>query len=1472
MEETREETLTEAGGEENREVEVIINKAEEEESQDDVINLGDSGQSPEPGTDEDPGYEIVTEDKGTNCPSLPGSLKKEGKRRREAAVDQIKKEESPATPRRQNKRWSKLMKYTLPSKNPESSKEKVKKNKERKSLKDKMKDNDLVAFLTERRAVSESRFRVLDKIGDSAEPTLVKTKSDQSLEEGWNTGTGITTGTIRSLKAKFEQDEEIIFDLQTPVIVKDATSDTSDLAQDQEMIQTNIEAEPSVAEDALDGENVKSSSGSSAKINETPLDSGNDEKKKKGKKKDKKKCDVCSSDKEHKEHRREKRRLKKEKKERKKEKEASINNLHKTEEFQEAKQQLQQVKPEAAPPPPPAVTVSQIQEAKARINGDNFFQKLLMKDEHQKYTRLERPSRPSKKDKKYVFHPTEPALGKYLKGKKAVSESKFKQSEEFEKFVERSLLPRGIIKCEEFNEKKSVFEQPRSSSSLSRVSPSPRVPSAERPISSLSLRSASMPRSRPGSSMSQVSNSSYIVDKQEYNNYVYEMINSVPKNARFNQLTQYFSTLERVTKLESESSKMDVHKLKSEDIVDFETWRQLRKQEKAKDELDELLGDLRAAQKAREFHFRPKEVESVRWSGDSRLRGRDRSVENLRNIFSRNSPEEKGESVASKYDTGPNKDVYKLYWRPKSVTDLSQDLPEKNEKPAKVDVAARFTTYPKSRNVQSPYNVLTQQRSRSSLSMDQVSAIKTQLNEILSAKNSNASSIQSSRSPSRAENFSVEVKGKGEPHPLQSLGLFVKPIPDVVKKSFTEAEKMQEQKTLPRSRSAEEEERKRLSKTITEELLKKVNFHNEKASADFGKKKINFDVDDTKMSPRTCHSLERDEGIRKSHDEDNDFILVLSDGEQKNNDEVEETLDKWASAGESEDEQSKINEIRKRLKGRVSGLQSSQSSDSISSGTSVHTVIYQGVRGKTNYYEKIQAPAETEKTKLKENEANVEPGKTISDIKKELESNNFREKLSLLETKAATYNDENVIPTNLVREIRKSFENMKLPDPPTEEELLEVAQTSCSPLPPVIPQRTSSYKKSKHVSLETEGGERASPGSKSVCSVPDNCKDEGYSTFPNTPRKQIARPVDYLEKTYIPEKSISNVDLTDSENNGLEETFGKMHEKVHSLGASNDMMDYSYGYKSLPYIQEPTYVNNPNKYNRAYLTIHKAGDVKEKLEQFEGRNDGAQLRSLPAVDRNYIRDRATNTNKVVIKSQEVSDVTSIKQRLQRYEKDRDLFDYCTGMLTKEKLKYFCKKVGHSKIISRMAALQRSAHVDDDAGFKKLNLKASAETEYISKYRSGEVESKKTAFEQYRTPGSGPTSNHSGPASTQFSWSSRFSRDFQPRYYSEAEKQNQFRHYYGYHPAEAPSVARLRTYPQPGEMRELTRIGSRKPIYHPCQQPASLPVSLTRRPEGWLQHSGASSLTFNRAQPTPASTNTTARQPTNQPSIKGAAYV
>ena len=1484
-------------GEGNHEItgEIEVFSTHCDDDDDDVINLDDNSPSnneEEFLIDDDPGFVIVTEDKGTNCPSINGSLRKENKGTnvpsvngtsskgsmesdsREQIGEEIDSSLPPTAPKRQNKRWSKLMKYTLPSKNPDPKSPKTEKEKkERKSLKDKMKENDFVVFLTERRAVSESRFRVLDKIGSPGK--LVRTKSDQSVDESWNTG--ISTGTITDLKSRFEShDEELIFDLQSPTAVKEVMATPfdeddvgigmeEDKSEKLEESKEDISDAPAEVEVRASTQELSKSSGSStSKINESSPDSGNDDKKakhdKKGGKKSKEKkekkkpCEVCTTEKEHREHRKEKKRAKKERQERKREKEASMNNLNKLEKEPE--------NVETTPIVPPYPNGYSSEVLKTKVNGENFFQKLLIKDEIEKSTKMERPSRPVKKEKKPVYKPSEPALGKYLKGKQAVTDSKFKQYDEFERFVEMALLPKGVIKCEEFNEKKSVFEQPRSSSSLSRVSP--RMQSMERPLSSMSNRSTSGDRRslslpRPGSAMSQgscASNSSFIIDQAEYHNYVYEMIHSTQKNPRFNQLTTYFNTLEKVTKLESESANMDIHKLGSEDIVDFETWRQLRKQEKAKDELDDLLVDLRKAQKEREFHFRPKEVDSVKWKGDSRLRGRDKSVENLKSLFTKMG---EGDEQRMNSTTLPNKDHYRLYWRPKSVTDLTRDIPSK---PLKLE-EDRFTTYPRSRNVQSPYNVLHQQRSRSSLSMDQVSSLKNQLNGILSAKNSNASSVQSSRSPSRAENYSIEVKGKGEPNPLQSLGLFVKPIPEIVKKSLEQAEQPKQTQIQPRSKSTEDEERARLSKTINDELLKKVNFQQDFIDEKDTKKKINFDINaesDKKLSPRTCYSLERESNSNKKHDEDNDFILVLSDGEQKS-DKLEEIIDKWASGPDSEDE-TKINEIRKKMKGRLSGFQSSQSSESISSGTSVHTVIFKGVKNKAQYFENMKA----EDKSIEPKEDVDTSSKSIDEIRKSFENIKASDKIDNYKD-CKLPDDDQVIPPNMVKEMRKSFENMPLPDPPTEEELRESCANSVIDgeieekeqppiltvvsIPPEVPQRSSSYQKQNDLilinnskNLESRQGsgnslDKSSPQSKSASSIPDLCKDEGYATFPNSPRKP-GRQITYLEKTYIPEKSISNVDLTDNENNSLDETFGKMHEKVHSLGNSGDIKDSEfYGHKSLQYIPEPTYYTNPTKYNRAYLTLSKAGDVKEKLSQFESKVDGKPLRSLPNVDINYIKNNVTDTKKVVIRNQEISDVSEIKSKLQRFEnnKDKDLFDYCGAMLTKEKLKHFCKKMGHSKIISKMASLQKSAHVGDDDGFKKLNIKASAETEYISKYRSGEVESKKSVFERNVEPSAVQTEpitiqriEESTNGSPSFSWSTRFDHHLPIRSdaYSAAQKHNQYRHYFGYHPTEAPSVPRRidsRMYPP--EIRELNRIGSRKPIYQPYEdnQPTSLPMSI-----------------------------------------------
>ena len=187
---------------------------------------------------------------------------------------------------------------------------------------------------------------------------------------------------------------------------------------------------------------------------------------------------------------------------------------------------------------------------------------------------------------------------------------------------------------------------------------------------------------------------------------------------------------------------------------------------------------------------------------------------------------------------------------------------------------------------------------------------------------------------------------------------------------------------------------------------------------------------------------------------------------------------------------------------------------------------------------------------------------------------------------------------------------------------------------------------------------------------------------------------------------------------------------------------------------------------------------------YENKHEGGgPLKSLPNIDINYIKNRATDTSKVVRKAQEIPNVNHIKNRLLSNNKEKDLFDYCGALLTKSKLKHFCKRMGHSRILGKMASLQKNAggQNKDDAGFQALNTRAEAETEYISRYRSGEVESKKSVFEPRSIGGSieralSPAPRECLPPPS-FSWSLRFDKDLPVRAdsYSVAQKHNQVCH-------------------------------------------------------------------------------------------------
>ena len=177
------------------------------------------------------------------------------------------------------------------------------------------------------------------------------------------------------------------------------------------------------------------------------------------------------------------------------------------------------------------------------------------------------------------------------------------------------------------------------------------------------------------------------------------------------------------------------------------------------------------------------------------------------------------------------------------------------------------------------------------------------------------------------------------------------------------------------------------------------------------------------------------------------------------------------------------------------------------------------------------------------------------------------------------------------------------------------------------------------------------------------------------------------------------------------------------------------------------------------------------------------------------------------------------------------------MLNKNKLKNLCKKMGHSKILSKMSSLQKNGKLEDE-GFDKLNHKSKVENDYIKKYHSGDIDMKRVIFE-----GTPHTSKIEGKETPSFRWSQRFEKDMPnpSNAYTNAQRQNQFRNYYGYHAGDTPRIPKRtdsRTYSK--NLDKLISAGSRKPIYLqlpgqtgvicntgsiPYSQPTSLPFQL-----------------------------------------------
>merc|ERR1712008_129575 len=251
----------------------------------------------------------------------------------------------PPPPKRSNqtaqklKKLSRIIKYTIPSKMPSplSSKKSSTGKAERRSLKDKMMDNDLTNFLKERRAVSESRFKSLEK-GQSPSPTglIERTKSDPDFQgsnaemertdligrDAW----GITPGNAKNLVDHFERQASPQPDVSPTRSLKSPTREQQlkspelvnrvEKSKSPSPQRNTVKAfvDPAPPEPEPDKQSTTSPESGMDDNNKSETESKKGSKKSRKDKKDRRRhsgCEACNSDREHKEHKKDRKRVKK---------------------------------------------------------------------------------------------------------------------------------------------------------------------------------------------------------------------------------------------------------------------------------------------------------------------------------------------------------------------------------------------------------------------------------------------------------------------------------------------------------------------------------------------------------------------------------------------------------------------------------------------------------------------------------------------------------------------------------------------------------------------------------------------------------------------------------------------------------------------------------------------------------------------------------------------------------------------------------------------------------------------------------------------------------------------------------------------------------------------------------------------------------------------------------------------------------
>lgn len=659
----------------------------------------------------------------------------------------------------------------------------------------------------------------------------------------------------------------------------------------------------------------------------------------------------------------------------------------------------------------PLLTIDLLRQHHEATMSDSFFQHLFLRDLLIKSTEPNPLRRSSVLDRARMFQeigysdsyksePSLKSLNTYLAHKRPVSNSRFRNWER-ESISSRSSSPcfksslsrcnryDSLIGVDEFSSSSSVRgrspdltrecpkerslsepplktlrESPDSGSHRS-PSPSPVRSPASRKIRSLrqehtnvsdGLKSRATStsemnnianfRQKFGSNLSLTKSTSSLVsfpvDREEYQQYILERLHSRQKSKRYRDLFDFYTSLERMGKLEKTTSSCELRpRLRNEEIIDYELWKQVRVKEKAEQELKDLYRKLQYVQKEKDFVYSTTDVGKYKWRGDCSLRCKERSVESIKEQFCKLANEESDLEAQRQREIAAKKDTYKPLWRGNSVVNVANTMTRKAAEKSDFDRSSVQASLQKSLGGSNKF--------WSSLSLEQVTALKNQLNDIYGndticpkrigktkrLKNSEKVSKSSHVSELQKDHLALKAKEvpivsdseqssmsicdyeiivpqvKREASPVKELGLTVRChsmiAPDRTK-STDETDKMKRSGSIgrvatlersqsdraPKSSSMSEVEKKRLSLTLGQEMLEKVGkklTSPVKPRETLGAFASSLARSKSSVSPRTCSSIDTELSKNK---EKNNHLIVLTPNDSQQREHVKKVMKEWA--------------------------------------------------------------------------------------------------------------------------------------------------------------------------------------------------------------------------------------------------------------------------------------------------------------------------------------------------------------------------------------------------------------------------------------------------------------------------------------------------------------------------------------------------------------------------------------------------